>query len=130
MSDFDPALHGAVCFYAASCYPRFEQIGDSRARLAADFCSNWAQEYPLWMRDDKTHEFPRREIPDFGSKSSVFALALMSAFLVWIQEYKAGNDLGYVTSPLISAARDGLTLWRNKLPRKRYATEAEILARK
>lgn len=131
MLDFDPALHGAICFYANSCYPRFEELGYDRAKLSAEFCSTWAQEYPLWLRDDKTHEFPRRDIPGFGVRSSVFAMALAAAFLVWAQA-KAGDNLAYTYgSPLLDAARDGFTLWQGqKTKLKRYATVAEILARK
>lgn len=81
----DPAMIGAMTFYAASCYDRFEQIGFDKAKAAADFCSQWSMEYPLFLREAKTKDFPHKDIPEFGDRSSIYAMALMTAFIVWLQ---------------------------------------------
>ena len=81
----DPALLASVTFYSAGIYPRFDQMGFEAAKRAADFCGEWANEYPLWVRHTtgflaKKSEFPQREIPGFGERSSIYAMAVMAAF--------------------------------------------------
>lgn len=108
----DPALLASVTFYSAGIYPRFDQMGFEAAKQAADFCGEWANEYPLWIRHTtgflaKKSEFPQREIPGFGERSSIYAMAVMAAFLVWTQR-KAGNELP--GSELLEAADWGYKL--------------------
>jgi hypothetical protein len=106
----DPAMHGAILFYAADCYPRFEQLGPDGAKAALEACSKWSMEYPLHLRDGA--DFPKREIPGFGLRSSIYAMALMSAYLVWACKNKNLPD-----SPLLKAASDGYALWRTEKPK-------------
>lgn len=105
--DTDPALPGAITFYSAACYPIFDQIGEDKAREAADFCSQKSQEYPLWMRDKKG-KFPEYDVPHFDKRSSVFCIAIMSAYLIWRQR-KAGIT-EYPSSTFLDAANMGYML--------------------
>ncbi len=102
------ALEMPLIWYSQSCYPIFETIDEAAARASADFCSAWAMEYPLWMRDEHG-KFPTRDIPGFGVKSSVFAIAVVSSYLVWTQK-KAGCPLP--DSPLLQACETGYKTWR------------------
>ena len=86
--DRDPQMLGAIMYYSAACYPIFDQIGDDKAKEAANFCSQKSQEYPLWMRNKKG-KFPEYDVPHFGKRSSVFCIAVMSAYMIW-QQRKAG----------------------------------------
>lgn len=112
--DDNPALHGALMFYSVSCYETFDKVGFERANEAADFCSTWAMEYPLYLRSEAKKgapsEFPKRDIPHFGERSSVFAIAVMSAFLVWSQK-QSFPDAGFPESSMLSAALDGWNLY-------------------
>ena len=102
------ALHGAISFYAASCYPTFERLGFDAAKEAADAAGEANSQYPCWQRDKKG-QFPEFDLPHFGKRSSVFCIAVLCAFLVWTQK-AAGNPLP--DSPLLAAAEDGWKLWK------------------
>lgn len=108
----DPALLTSITFYSAGIYPKFEQMGYAEAQKAANFCSDWSNEYPLWTPQTtgffaKKSGFPTREIPGFGERSSVYAMAVMAAFLVWTQR-TAGNELP--SSEMLEAADAGYKL--------------------
>lgn len=100
----DPALQGAITFYSMSIYPKFDNMGFEKAEEAAYFCGAWVAEQPLYRetKGKNKGEFPRRTIPHFGENSIIYAVALMSAFVVWKQKNK---DLP--KSPLLSAASVG-----------------------
>jgi hypothetical protein len=99
---------GAVMFSSVGCYRRFATLTPAQAQEAADFASARSQEYPLWQRDAKG-EFPTYEVPHFGKRSSVYLIALMSAYLVWMQK-QAGVAL-VAPTPLLRAALDGYALY-------------------
>lgn len=101
------AIDYAVLYYSVACYRTFDQLGDTESLRAARFAGDWSMEYPLWLRDEKTSEFPTRDIPGFGVRSSIFAIAIQSAYLVWVQK-KAGNDISFPDSHFV---RDALAGW-------------------
>jgi hypothetical protein len=109
MSQSDPAMHGAIMFFSVSCYRQFATLTPAQCQEAADFASEQAQRYPLWMRDGKTGEFPQVDVPHFGTRSSVYLMAIMSAYLVWSQK-KAGVE-SMPDSPLLDAAVMGYRLY-------------------
>ena len=109
MSQADPAMIGAVMFNAASCYEVFARLTPEQAKEAADFASEQSQRYPLWQRDAEG-QFPTFEVPHFGKRSSVYLMALLSAYLVWAQK-RAGIEPVPAT-PLMRAARDGYAAYK------------------
>jgi len=113
MAQMDPMMAGAVMFYAADCYGRFATLTPAQAQEAADFASERSGEYPLWQRDKKGR-FPTYDVPYFGPRSSIYLIALMSAYLVWAQK-QAGID-SLPGSPLLRAALDGYALYQNGPP--------------
>ena len=102
----DAALHGTIMFYACACYPRFEALGYAQAQEAADAASAACQEQPLLMADRKG-KFPTVSLPYFGEVSGPKAIAVMSAFLVWVCK---GENLP--DSPMLKAAHDGYLMWQ------------------
>ena len=108
MPQCDPAMTGALTFFSVSCYERFATLTPAQCQEAADFASARSGEYPLWMRGKKG-EFPQYDVPHFGTRSSVYLIALMSAFLVWSQK-KAGIET-MPDSPLLDAALMGYKLY-------------------
>jgi len=104
----DPAVHGAVMFYAADIYGHFNGLTYQQCREASEAANNASIRYPLFSRDKKGR-FPEFDIPHFGKRSSVYCGAIMSAWLVWCNRVLADNPLP--SSALLSAANDGLTLW-------------------
>lgn len=111
MDRIDPMMVGAVMFNSADCYGRFAALTPEHALEAADFASEQSQRYPLWQRDARG-EFPTYEVPHFGKRSSVYLIALMSAYLVWMQK-QAGIQTMPLT-PLLRAAMDGYALYERK----------------
>lgn len=109
MAQVDPAMTGAILFNSADCYGRFAKLTPKQAREAADFASEQSQRYPLWQRDAKTRQFPTYDVPHFGKRSSVYLMALMSAYLVWVQK-RAGIEV-VAQTPLVRAAMDGYALY-------------------
>ena len=107
MIGYDEALYQAVMWISVGIYPQFEAMGEKKAREAVDFCSEWSEHLPLFLH--KGNDFDQREIPGFGVRSSVYGMAVMSAFVVWVQK-KAGNELP--TSPLLEACETGYNLWK------------------
>ncbi len=101
----DSVILSAIQFYSAFCYPIFEQIGFSKAKQSADFCSEWSLHEPLWMQDSHG-VFPKMAIPNFGEQSSIYAMAIMGAFIVWQQKGKSIPD-----SELLRACENGYGLW-------------------
>ena len=114
---FDPALAGSIMFYSMSCCARFETIGEDKAEAAAHFCAQWSLEYPLWARG-KDGAFPKREIPGFESRSSVFAVAVMTSYLVWSIRKQSNGLQGlqslFKTNPMLAAANDGYEMWQQQ----------------
>ena len=102
----DP-LHFAVLYYAICCYEMFDELGDAAAREAADFCQAWSLEQPLWMRNKKG-QFDKRVVPHLGAQSSVCAMAVIAAYLVWRQK-QVGNPIP--DESLLQAADAGYTLY-------------------
>ena len=102
----DPAMIGSIIFNSVACYGVFDRLGFEKAKEAADACAEHSLRYPLWMRNEKG-VFPTFDIPHFGPRSSVFCIAIQTAFLVWV--YK-GKDLP--SGPLMSAALDGYRLYK------------------
>jgi hypothetical protein len=78
----DLALKSALMWYACSIYPVFERIGAEQTLLTAQAAADWSLEYPLWMKDEHGR-FPTRDLPHFGVRSSVFAIAVQASYLVW-----------------------------------------------
>jgi hypothetical protein len=101
----DPALHSCLLAYSASIYPHFESIGEACSREAANFCSQWVQETPLCR--DPSGSFPERDIPHLGKRSVIYAVAVMTAFLVWMQK-----NQNLPQSPLLKAASEGYILYK------------------
>jgi tryptophan-rich sensory protein len=104
MPGLEPALLISIQFYAASLYPKFEGLGFEKSKEAANACSQWSLEEPLWMIPNK-----KREIVHLGKVTSIYALAVISAFLVWTQK-KIGNSIP--DSPMLLAAADGWELYK------------------
>jgi len=104
----DPALYGCVLFYSVSVYDRLDRMTFDEAKAAADAAGEASAHAPLWMRNAKG-QFGQYDIPGFGSRSGPYCIALLAAFLVWTQRQL--QDFPLPTSPLLSAAQDGLTLW-------------------
>jgi hypothetical protein len=98
------ALRTAVMYYSAGIFPKFEAMGHDAAKKAAEFCSEWSGEQPLWLGGATP-----REVPGFGTCSAAYGLAVMSAFIVWVQKL-AGHELP--TSPLLQACESGWDLWK------------------
>ncbi len=63
----------------------FDRTGEAAAREAVDFCQKWSFEEPLWL-PNKKGQFSQKEIPHLGKRSSIFAIAVLAAFLVWSQK--------------------------------------------
>lgn len=110
----DAALTGAITFYSVGCYERFMELTGDQAQEAMDFAQEQSMVYPLWQRNEKG-EFPQYDVPHFGIRSSVWLMALMSAWLVWMQK-GAGIEL-LPDSPLLKAAECGYTLLEAKVAR-------------
>ncbi len=112
MAQIDPAMVGAILFDSAHCYSVLATLTPEQAKEAADFASEQSLRCPLWERDAKTHQFPIYDVPYFGKRSSIYLIALMSAYLVWMQK-QAGIQTMPQT-PLVQAALDGYTLYAQK----------------
>jgi len=106
--DTSPALLMALTLYSVAIYKRFSEVGDAAARQAAQAAGDWSLEYPLWMHDGK-REFPKRELPHFGERSSIFAIAVQGAYLVWTQK-QLGNPLP--DSCILKACEEGWNFWK------------------
>jgi hypothetical protein len=107
----DPAMFGAIMAYSTSAYQVFNRLTWEQCQEAVNACSQFSLEYPLHLRD-KSGEFPKRDIPHFGERSSINCMAIMSAWLVWTQKVLWDNPLP--ESPLLGATKDGLALWDKK----------------
>lgn len=109
----EPAMEMALMWYSCDIFNKFDALGDEKAKIAADFASKWSLEYPLWLREKDKKEFPQRDIPGFGKKSSVYAMAMMAAWLVWAMRDKpetylaAAGDNGFV-----KAAKQGYLMYK------------------
>lgn len=108
----NPALTGAIMFYSASCFSVFNRLTFEQCQEAAEAAGEAAQHDPLWMRNKKG-EFDQYDIPHFGKRSSVYVMAIMSAWLVWIQKKIYGYQLP--DSPLLAASVSGLALFDEAL---------------
>ena len=103
MTTLDPAMHGSITFYSASIYPVFDQIGPDAAREAAQAAGSFMAECAPYK--DKKGNLPKRDIPHFGERSIIYAIALSTAYLAWT--FKGRN---LPDSPLLDAAMDGYRL--------------------
>jgi len=109
----DESLAGAVRFYSASCYSVFNQLTIKQGQEAAEAAGEAAEHAPLWM-PNKKGEFDQYEIPHFGKRSSVYVMAIMSAWIVWL--HKKIYEQPYLpSSPLLAASQDGLALFNEPL---------------
>jgi len=108
----NPALTAAIMFYSASCFSVFNHLTFKQCQKAAEAAGEASQRSPLWMRNAKG-EFDQYDIPYFGKRSSVYVMAIMSAWLVWIQKKIYGYPLP--DSPLLAASVDGLALFGEQL---------------
>ena len=108
MAHMDPAMVGAILFNSADCFAVFAKLTPEQAKEAAEFASEQSQRYPLWQRNAKG-KFPEFDVPHFGKRSSVYLIALMSAYLIWAQK-QAGIE-PVPTTPLMRAALDGYAMF-------------------
>lgn len=108
-------IESVIFWYSQDCYSKFEQMGYDAAKEAADAASQFNQEHPLLMRD-KHGKFPETDIPHFGVRSGPYAVALLSAFLVWAQHLSNEDDESNIHLPdsmFLKAAESGYQLWVN-----------------
>ena len=115
----DAALHGTLMYYACACYPKFEALGFAQAKEAADAASAASQEQPLLVADKKG-KFPTLTLPHFGEVSGPKAVAVMSAFLVWVCK---GENLP--DSSMLRAAHDGYLMWKMETEQAGRANQAQ-----
>jgi len=100
MAVTDNHLHMAIMFDAAACYEVFDRIGDVAAAEAAQAANEHNLQFPCWM-PGTNGRFREFDIPHFGRRSSVFVLAIIAGYLVWIS--RRGNqpipdDNGFLTA--------------------------------
>lgn len=107
----DAVLYSAIMFYSVSCFQTFNHLTYEQGQEAALAASEASQRNPLWMRNAKGN-FDQYNIPHFGMRSSVYVMAILSAWLVWMQKEIYGNPLP--SSPLLEASENGLGLFNDK----------------
>ena len=105
MSD-DPARYPVIFWYSKAAYPRFEEVGYSKAAEIAAQASQASLETPLLEREP-SGQFPTVPLETFGEVSGPQATAILSAFLVW-----SVQNTGIPTSPLLDAASDAYRMWK------------------
>jgi hypothetical protein len=109
LRDFDPALQMAVFWYVQSVCDQLQRLSPGQARELAEAAGDACCSYPCWLRDEAGN-FPEFELPHIGRRSSVYVIAVMVAYIVWVQCHLADNPLP--DSPLLVIGRDALNTWR------------------
>lgn len=107
----DAVLYSAIIFYSVSCFQIFNHLTYEQGQEAASAASEASQRNPLYLRNKKGN-FDQYDIPHFGKRSSVYVMAILSAWIVWVQKKICGNPLP--SSPLLEASGNGLVLFDDK----------------
>lgn len=97
----DPAAYGMTLFYSLDFYPRLAQMTPNEISDLLTAAQNTVSEHPLG-EVDKQGKPVQVQLGCLGLKTVGYAVAVISAYLVWTQKHLANNPLP--DSPLLDAA--------------------------